>query len=198
MSIDKYHLLLFFFLDWPTIIPNDGLIIVNQSMRKDCDTCKISSSIPRISNVIVISVQPERNIQLFPNNSELYKYLHTPTHLLLVSQSVLTLSSLHFVVSVNVFNPSTPQIPIPLWPMSWFSHKILVLWVPPSPLVLPRPVRRTTSSILHSLEQERVQEHLIWTLVSCDQTVFCSWSWCTLNDKWMLQEKDVLNLKKLY
>lgn len=67
--------------DWPTIIPNDGLIIVNQSMRRDCSTCKMSSSsIPRISNVIVISVQPERNIQLFPNNGMLINYIVVLIH----------------------------------------------------------------------------------------------------------------------
>ena len=38
----------------------------NQLLNRDCETCAFSSTNPSIKNVILVSIQPERNIQLFP------------------------------------------------------------------------------------------------------------------------------------
>jgi hypothetical protein len=60
----------FLHLDWPSIIVDDGLLTANQVLRDDCTGCLHTSSRPHISNVIILSVQPERNIQLFPSSGE--------------------------------------------------------------------------------------------------------------------------------
>jgi hypothetical protein len=53
--------------EWPRIVYNDGLMTANQYLKTvDCNYCTNSSFYPNIKNVIVVSVQPERNIQLFP------------------------------------------------------------------------------------------------------------------------------------
>ena len=54
------------YLDWPGLIPDDGLLTANQVLCEECAACVHTSARPHISNVIILSVQPERNIQLFP------------------------------------------------------------------------------------------------------------------------------------
>ena len=63
--------------DWPVIV-DDGLLEANQLLRGDCGACEMfykrdphSSLIPKLLNVMVVSVQPERNIQLYPTTGEL-------------------------------------------------------------------------------------------------------------------------------
>ena len=58
--------------DWPQIV-DDGLLDANQLLRSECDTCHMfiqrdprSALTPKLLNVMVVSVQPERNIQLYP------------------------------------------------------------------------------------------------------------------------------------
>ena len=53
-------------LEWPQIIYNDGLMTANQLLSQDCLSCNLSGQKPSLKNVIFVSVQPERNIQLFP------------------------------------------------------------------------------------------------------------------------------------
>ena len=63
--------------EWPTLIPDDGLLTANQDIRTNCSSCTHTSFRPHFINVIVVSVQPERNIQLFPNSGELINTLQT-------------------------------------------------------------------------------------------------------------------------
>ena len=56
--------------DWPGLIPDDGLLTANQVLCGDCGACTRTSCHPHFSNVIVVSVQPERNIQLFPTSGK--------------------------------------------------------------------------------------------------------------------------------
>lgn len=60
--------------DWPTIV-DDGLLDANQLLRSECDTCHLflqrdsrSVLIPKLLNVMIVSVQPERNIHLYPTS----------------------------------------------------------------------------------------------------------------------------------
>ena len=59
-----------FYADWPGLIPDDGLLTANQVLCGDCGACTHTSCHPHFSNVIVVSVQPERNIQLFPTGGK--------------------------------------------------------------------------------------------------------------------------------
>lgn len=61
--------------DWPALIVDDGLLTANQLLTSgnDCTTCTHTSSRPHLTNVIMVSVQPERNIQLFPVHGELIR-----------------------------------------------------------------------------------------------------------------------------
>ena len=58
------------YVDWPALIPDDGLLTANQVLCGDCGACTRTSCHPHFSNVIVVSVQPERNIQLFPTSGK--------------------------------------------------------------------------------------------------------------------------------
>lgn len=67
----NYQLLhIIFCTDWPVLIPDDGLLTSNQVLCGDCGACTRTSCHPHFSNVIVVSVQPERNIQLFPTSGK--------------------------------------------------------------------------------------------------------------------------------
>lgn len=61
---------IFPFADWPSLIVDDGLLTANQVLRDDCAACTHCTAKPHISNVVILSVQPERNIQLFPSSGE--------------------------------------------------------------------------------------------------------------------------------
>lgn len=67
--------------DWPCIV-DDGLLDANQLLRGECETCDMflkrdprSALIPKLLNVMVVSVQPERNIHLYPTTGQLYNYI---------------------------------------------------------------------------------------------------------------------------
>ena len=53
-------------VDWPVIInANDGLITANQVLTNQCEACKARScKKPSLENFLLLSVQPELNIQL--------------------------------------------------------------------------------------------------------------------------------------
>ena len=55
-------------LEWSRIIYNDGLMTTNQLLKSDCEYCAHTVYCPYLRNVVIVSVQPERNIQLFPTN----------------------------------------------------------------------------------------------------------------------------------
>ena len=66
-----------FIAEWPMIV-DDGLLDANQLLRSECDACSMfyqrdprSCLLPKLLNVMVVSVQPERNIQLYPTSGEL-------------------------------------------------------------------------------------------------------------------------------
>ena len=69
--------------DWPKIV-DDGLLMANQYLRgNECDACGLAQAVrPHLSNVLMLSVQPETHIQLFPSND------HTPTcsHVMVLPQ----------------------------------------------------------------------------------------------------------------
>ena len=49
---------------------DDGLLTSNMLLRGDCTACSHTFSHPHLVNVLVTSVQPERNIQLFTHLGE--------------------------------------------------------------------------------------------------------------------------------
>ena len=68
--------------DWPLIV-DDGLLDANQLLRSGCDTCHMflqrdsrSALIPKLLNVMIVSVQPERNVQLYPTAGQLTLCVH--------------------------------------------------------------------------------------------------------------------------
>ena len=75
------------------MIVDDGLLDANQLLRSECDACSMfyqrdprSCLLPKLLNVMVVSVQPERNIQLYPTSGELAACLiHACIHEPLVS-----------------------------------------------------------------------------------------------------------------
>lgn len=87
------------FADWPGLIPDDGLLTANQVLCGDCGACTHTSCHPHFSNVIVVSVQPERNIQLFPTCGKF-----ADSTVIAFSQLTLTFSSIKsmsFIVKVG-------------------------------------------------------------------------------------------------
>lgn len=83
----------------------------NQLLKGECDYCAHSTCFPSIKNVIIVSVQPERNIQLFPSNGNA---LHSTVCIKFISLFTYT----HVRVDIN----------------SSVSH---VLVLPPRPNSLP-------------------------------------------------------------
>ena len=70
MNTTLSTVMFFLYADWPGLIPDDGLLTANQVLCGDCGACTRTSCHPHFSNVIVVSVQPERNIQLFPTSGK--------------------------------------------------------------------------------------------------------------------------------
>jgi hypothetical protein len=74
--------------DWPKIV-DEGLLDANQMLHADCTTCHTflqrdprSSHVPKLLNVMVVSIQPERNIQLYPTSEP----LHSVSHVMVLPQ----------------------------------------------------------------------------------------------------------------
>jgi hypothetical protein len=74
--------------DWPMIV-DDGLLDANQLLHSECDMCHMfvqrdprCATTPKLLNVMVVSVQPERNIQLYPTSDS----LHSMSHVMVLPQ----------------------------------------------------------------------------------------------------------------